>query len=77
MARLAADPKVAEFLNDDPSIKKLAANKEIVTLIEKRSWIDLLRHPKIYSTLRDDAFLQRLGDSGLDRAMAQALKENT
>ena len=77
MARLAADPKVGEFLNGDPSIKELAANKEIVTLIEKRSWLDLLRHPKVYSTLRDDAFLQRLGESGLDRSMAEALKENT
>ena len=77
MARLAADPKVAEFLNDDLAIKALAADKEIVTLIEKRSWLDLLRHPKVYSTLRDDAFLQRLRESGLDRAMAQALKENT
>jgi len=77
MARLAADPKVGEFLNEDPAIKKLATDKEIVTLIEKRSWLDLLRHPKVYSTLRDDAFLQRLSESGLDRAMAQALKENT
>ncbi|MDE0575744.1 MAG: CvpA family protein [Opitutales bacterium] len=77
MARLAADPKVGKFLNDDPSIKELAADKEIVTLIEKRSWLDLLRHPKVYSTLRDDAFLQRLRESRLDRAMAQALKENT
>jgi uncharacterized membrane protein required for colicin V production len=76
MARLAADPKVGEFLNGDPSLKELAADKEIVTLIEKRSWLDLLRHPKVYSTLRDDAFLQRLRDSGLDRAIAQALKEN-
>ncbi|MBT6850693.1 MAG: hypothetical protein HOA16_05790 [Opitutae bacterium] len=75
MARLAADPKVGEFLNGDPSIKELAANKEIVTLIEKRSWLDLLRHPKVYSTLRDEDFLQRLGESGLDRAMAEAVKE--
>ncbi len=75
MARLAADPKVGEFLNGDPSLKELAADKEIVTLIEKRSWLDLLRHPKVYSTLRDEAFLQRLRESGLDRAMAEAVKE--
>ena len=77
MARLAADPKVSEFLDDDPSLLQLAADKEIVTLIEKRSWLDLLRHPKVYSTLRDEAFLQRLRESGLDRAMAQAVEENT
>jgi uncharacterized membrane protein required for colicin V production len=77
MARLAADPKVSEFLDDDPSLVQLAADKEIVTLIEKRSWLDLLRHPKVYSTLRDEAFLQRLRESGLDRAMAQAVEENT
>jgi len=77
MARLAANPKVGEFLNGDPSLKELAADKEIVTLIEKRIWIDLLRHPKVYSTLRDEAFLQRLRESGLDRAMAQAVEENT
>jgi len=77
MARLAADPKVSEFLDDDPSLVQLAADKEIVTLIEKRSWLDLLRHPKVYSTLRDEAFLQRLRESGLARAMAQAVEENT
>jgi hypothetical protein len=77
MARLAANPKVGEFLNGDPSLKELAADKEIVTLIEKRIWIDLLRHPKVYSTLRDEAFLQRLRESGLDRAMAEAIEENT
>ncbi len=77
MARLAADPMVSDFLNKDSSLKELAADKEIVSLIEKRSWLDLLRHPKIYSTLRDEAFLKRLRESGLDRAMVEALKENS
>jgi hypothetical protein len=76
LGRLAANPKVREFLAEDSSIVKLYGDESIRDQVEQGRWLDLLRHPKVYSTLRDDAFLRRLGQSGLDEAIAEAVEQS-
>ncbi len=75
LGRLAANPKIRDFLANDPSIKKLAENERILEYVKESRWLDLLRHPKVYATLRDEKFLSRLRKSGLDEAMAEAVQE--
>ncbi len=75
LAHLAANSKVRDFLANDPSIKKLAKNERILEYVKEGRWLDLLRHPKIYGTLRDEKFLRRLRESGLEEAIAEAVQQ--
>lgn len=76
LAAILAQPATQTFLTEDPVIRKLARNPDVLRAVQHKRWGELLKHPDVYRALRNAAFLERLRQSGIQEAITNALGEN-
>ena len=76
LSSILAQPATQTFLRDDPDVRKLAQNPEVLRAVQHKRWGELLKHPQVYRVLRSPAFLERLRQSGIQEAITAALNES-
>ena len=65
---LTIDPKIARELQENPAIKEIFNDKELMESIQARDYRKVLTNPKILRAIQDKDLLKKLSQKGIIKA---------